>query len=50
MLFNILMGVLIFGYAGWTLVRFYRKSKEGKCSGCASKGKCGVEKLKNGCN
>ncbi|MBP1932107.1 FeoB-associated Cys-rich membrane protein [Ammoniphilus resinae] len=40
MLINILLGVLIFGYAGWTLYRFVRKSKEGKCAGCSIKNSC----------
>ncbi|WP_081413404.1 FeoB-associated Cys-rich membrane protein [Aneurinibacillus terranovensis] len=40
MVFNILFGVLIFGYAGWTLVRFVKRSKEGKCAGCSLKKSC----------
>lgn len=40
MIFSILLGVAIFGYAGWTLFRFVRKSKEGKCAGCSVKNSC----------
>nr|WP_138493338.1 FeoB-associated Cys-rich membrane protein [Paenibacillus pinistramenti] len=40
MLLNILIGVLIFGYAGWTLFRFVKKSKEGKCSTCEMNKSC----------
>ncbi|WCK55710.1 FeoB-associated Cys-rich membrane protein [Aneurinibacillus sp. Ricciae_BoGa-3] len=40
MVFNILIGILIFGYAGWTLFRFVNKSKEGKCAGCSIKNSC----------
>jgi len=35
MLFSIVFGVAIFGYAGWTLRRHIIKSKEGQCSGCS---------------
>ncbi|TXL65117.1 FeoB-associated Cys-rich membrane protein [Cerasibacillus terrae] len=40
MLINILLGVLIFGYAGWTLFRFVQKSKKGKCATCELKSVC----------
>lgn len=41
MIINVLIGGLIFGYAGWTLLRFIRKSsKEGKCAGCSIKNSC----------
>ena len=52
MIFNISIGVLIFAYAAWTIIRFYRKSKEGKCSGCSSKKRCSVDmdnQISKGC-
>lgn len=40
MLLNILLGVIIFGYAGFTIFRFIKKSKQGKCATCAMKKGC----------
>lgn len=40
MVINILLGALIFGYAGWTLFRFVQKSKKGKCATCELKNVC----------
>ncbi|GLY11005.1 FeoB-associated Cys-rich membrane protein [Pseudobacillus badius] len=40
MLVNIVIGALIFGYAGWTLFRYIKKSKEGKCAACSLKDSC----------
>jgi radical SAM protein with 4Fe4S-binding SPASM domain len=40
MLLNIIMGGLIFSYAGWQLFRFARKSREGKCAACSMKDHC----------
>ncbi|MBB6671396.1 FeoB-associated Cys-rich membrane protein [Cohnella nanjingensis] len=40
MILNIGLGLLIFGYAGWTLVRYIRKTKQGKCAGCALSETC----------
>ncbi|MBT2690762.1 FeoB-associated Cys-rich membrane protein [Bacillus sp. ISL-47] len=37
---NIILGVLIFGYAGFSLFKFIHKSKEGKCASCAIKNSC----------
>lgn len=34
MLANIIIGAVIFGYAGWALFRFIKKSKKGKCAAC----------------
>lgn len=34
--------ILIFGYAAWTLFRFFKRSKQGKCSGCAMKKGCSI--------
>lgn len=36
MLFNIAAGLLIFGYSGWALVKYYKKSKQGKCAASAT--------------
>lgn len=40
MIANIVIGGLIFGYAGWALWRFIKKSKEGKCAACSAKKSC----------
>lgn len=40
MIINILIGVLIFGYAGWTMWKFINKSKQGKCAACELKKSC----------
>ncbi|MFB9988292.1 FeoB-associated Cys-rich membrane protein [Bacillus benzoevorans] len=40
MIINILIGVLIFGYAGWTMWKFINKSKQGKCAACELKKGC----------
>lgn len=40
MLVSIIIGVLIFGYAIFTLYRFVKRSKMGKCAGCALSEKC----------
>ncbi|QFF98423.1 FeoB-associated Cys-rich membrane protein [Psychrobacillus glaciei] len=40
MLVSIILGVLIFGYAVFTLYRFVKRSKMGKCAGCALSEKC----------
>ncbi|MBS4196208.1 FeoB-associated Cys-rich membrane protein [Lederbergia citri] len=34
MIISILLGVLIFGYAIFTIYRFVKRSKMGKCAGC----------------
>ncbi|MGC5327135.1 FeoB-associated Cys-rich membrane protein [Brevibacillus sp. SYSU BS000544] len=39
---DILIGSLVFGYAGWTIYRYVKKSKQGSCSGCAHTTSCGV--------
>ena len=41
MLANIAIGVIIFGYAGWTIFRHVKKSKQGKCAACSFKNDCG---------
>lgn len=40
MFINIMIGAVIFGYAGWSLYRFTIKSKEGKCASCSSNKSC----------
>lgn len=40
MLVNIIIGGAIFGYAGFALIRFFRKAKEGKCASCDIKSSC----------
>lgn len=40
MLASILIGVLIFGYAGWTLLSYVKKTKKGKCAGCSLSKTC----------
>ncbi|MFX3624353.1 MAG: FeoB-associated Cys-rich membrane protein [Ectobacillus sp.] len=37
---NVALGALIFGYAGYTLVRFVRRSKKGKCAACSIRKSC----------
>lgn len=40
MLINIVLGAGIFGYAGWSLFRFVKKSQKGQCASCAVKKSC----------
>jgi len=40
MIVNIVIGAVIFGYAGWALIRHLKKSKEGECGSCSSKSTC----------
>ncbi|MGA9288598.1 MAG: FeoB-associated Cys-rich membrane protein [Anaerobacillus sp.] len=40
MIWSILLGLLIFGYATWMVISFFRKSREGKCGTCALKKSC----------
>jgi len=40
MLVNFLIGGAIFGYAGFALVRFINKSKQGKCAACSVQKNC----------
>ncbi len=37
---NIFLGILIFGYAGWMLLRFVQKSKKGACASCPTNSSC----------
>jgi radical SAM protein with 4Fe4S-binding SPASM domain len=40
MLASIIIGILIFAYASWMMVSFFKKSKQGKCATCAIKDSC----------
>lgn len=40
MIASIIIGVAIFGYAAWALVKFINKSKKGKCAACDLKNSC----------
>ncbi|HBI03085.1 MAG TPA: FeoB-associated Cys-rich membrane protein [Paenibacillaceae bacterium] len=40
MIADLVIGALIFSYAAWTLYRFVKKSKQGKCTACALKDGC----------
>ncbi|MFB7642608.1 FeoB-associated Cys-rich membrane protein [Peribacillus butanolivorans] len=40
MLVSFILGALIFGYAVFTLYRFVKRSKMGKCAGCSISDKC----------
>jgi hypothetical protein len=40
MIVNIALGSAIFGYAGWSLFNFVKKSKKGKCATCELQKSC----------
>ncbi len=40
MIVNLLLGSLIFGYAGWVIYRRFKVSKQGKCENCSIKNSC----------
>lgn len=40
MIVNIVIGALIFGYAAWTLIRYVKKTKQGRCAACAMNQSC----------
>ncbi|MGC4377936.1 FeoB-associated Cys-rich membrane protein [Fictibacillus sp. Mic-4] len=40
MVISVVIGVLIFAYAGFTLYRFVKRSKMGKCAGCSLNKSC----------
>ncbi|APR60116.1 FeoB-associated Cys-rich membrane protein [Staphylococcus condimenti] len=40
-LINAVIILLIFGYAAYTLIRFFKKSKQGKCAACDINQGCG---------
>lgn len=40
MIASFVIGVAIFGYASWALVRFINKSKKGKCAACDLQKSC----------
>ena len=39
-LVNTILFIAIFGYTAMTLVKFFKRSKEGDCGGCKSNCKC----------
>ncbi|MDP4083976.1 MAG: FeoB-associated Cys-rich membrane protein [Bacillota bacterium] len=43
MLVNIVIGIAIFGYASFALVKFIKKSKKGKCAACDLQKSCKSE-------
>jgi len=43
MIASIVIGAAIFGYAGWALTRFIKKSKKGKCAACSLNESCSSE-------
>lgn len=49
MVADLLIGGLIFGYAGWTIYRFVQKSNEGKCAGCSRSKRCKRVAKTSGC-
>jgi len=40
MLVSIILGILIFAYASWMVISFFKKSRQGKCATCALKDAC----------
>jgi len=40
MIASVIIGVAIFGYASFALVKFINKSKKGKCAACDLKKSC----------
>lgn len=40
MIANIVIGLGIFGYAAYALVKYIKKSKEGKCAACSTNESC----------
>ncbi|MFJ5622514.1 FeoB-associated Cys-rich membrane protein [Peribacillus loiseleuriae] len=40
MVASVILGALIFGYAVFTLYRFVKRSKMGKCAGCSLSKTC----------
>lgn len=37
---SVLLGAFIFGYAGWMLFRFVKRSKKGACASCPVQTSC----------
>ena len=40
MMVSIIIGAVIFGYAGYTLFNFVKKSRKGKCAACSLNKSC----------
>ncbi|MDO5375146.1 FeoB-associated Cys-rich membrane protein [Staphylococcus rostri] len=45
LLINLLLIALIVGYSVFVLVRYIKRSKQGKCSACGSSKQCPTENL-----
>lgn len=45
LLINLLLFALIVGYSAFVLVRYVKRSKQGKCSACGSDQHCPTENL-----
>nr|WP_251554906.1 FeoB-associated Cys-rich membrane protein [Neobacillus muris] len=43
MISSIIIGIAVFGYASWALVKFIQKSKQGKCAACEINKSCSKE-------
>ncbi|MFT8320725.1 MAG: FeoB-associated Cys-rich membrane protein [Bacillus sp. (in: firmicutes)] len=50
MFINVLIGGLIFLYAGFALYRFVQKSKQGKCASCSISKSCEAKSCCSGVN
>ncbi|WP_458414342.1 FeoB-associated Cys-rich membrane protein [Schinkia sp. CFF1] len=44
MVANTIIGLVIFGYAGYALMKYIKNSKKGKCAGCAVQNSCKKDK------
>jgi radical SAM protein with 4Fe4S-binding SPASM domain len=40
MIVNIVIGLVIFGYAAWMMARHIEKSRQGKCAACSLNKSC----------
>lgn len=40
MVISVVLGILIFGYAAWSIGRFIVKSRRGRCAACSIKNVC----------
>lgn len=38
---SVILGILIFGYAVWSIACFIKKSRQGRCAACSLKNACG---------
>jgi hypothetical protein len=42
MVISMILGLLIFGYAAWTMIRHVKRSRKGKCAACSLNETCQV--------